>query len=179
MVQGENTAVRHRYAHSNELNAGQHSRRWAPAVFQGRSVSEVRRLQVQGCSQLHIQPQRGGVQARGHHAQLRSAQLSSAHQALEPCMNAALPLSCCLGVLHALRHVNHSSSCQHTQQSAGNHAAAVALASKLRGIKATIVVPSNTPQVKRDAVKTYGVDVIVCEPTIDAREQTVQQLQAG
>ena len=41
--------------------------------------------------------------------------------------------------------------------SSGNHAQALALSAKLRGIKAYIVMPENAPKVKRDAVeKTYG-----------------------
>lgn len=40
--------------------------------------------------------------------------------------------------------------------SSGNHAGAVALAAKLRGVPAHIVVPSNTPAVKTSAVEAYG-----------------------
>ncbi|QSE98166.1 threonine ammonia-lyase [Fulvivirga lutea] len=57
--------------------------------------------------------------------------------------------------------------------SSGNHAQAVALAAKVAGIKAWIVMPSNAPKVKKDAVKGYGAEVIECEPTIDAREDTL------
>ncbi|MEQ8926444.1 MAG: pyridoxal-phosphate dependent enzyme [Fulvivirga sp.] len=57
--------------------------------------------------------------------------------------------------------------------SSGNHAQAVALAAKVAGIKAWIVMPSNAPKVKKDAVKGYGAEVIECEPTIDAREETL------
>lgn len=62
--------------------------------------------------------------------------------------------------------------------SSGNHAAAVALAATLRGIPAHIVVPSNTPQCKVDAVRSYGGNVIFCEPTMDAREATCAAKQA-
>lgn len=40
--------------------------------------------------------------------------------------------------------------------SSGNHAAALALAAKLRGIPAYIVVPNNAPACKLAAVKEYG-----------------------
>ena len=40
--------------------------------------------------------------------------------------------------------------------SSGNHAAALALAAKIRGIKAHIVMPSNAPEVKKIAVAGYG-----------------------
>lgn len=43
--------------------------------------------------------------------------------------------------------------------SSGNHAAALALAAQLRAIPSYIVVPSNTPQCKVDAIKAYGGEV--------------------
>src|ERR1700730_7251377 len=54
--------------------------------------------------------------------------------------------------------------------SSGNHAQALALAAKLRGIAAHIVMPCNAPLVKRAAVRDYGGRVIECEPTQEARE---------
>jgi threonine dehydratase/serine racemase len=54
--------------------------------------------------------------------------------------------------------------------SSGNHAQALALAARLRGIPAHIVMPSNAPAVKRRAVEGYGARVILCEPNLPARE---------
>jgi len=54
--------------------------------------------------------------------------------------------------------------------SSGNHAQALALAAQERGVKAYIVMPSNSPQVKREAVEGYGGEIIFCEPTLEARE---------
>lgn len=56
--------------------------------------------------------------------------------------------------------------------SSGNHAQALALAAKLRGIPAHIVMPRNASAVKRRAVVGYGGRVIDCEPTLAARETT-------
>src|SRR5947209_6027891 len=56
--------------------------------------------------------------------------------------------------------------------SSGNHAQALALAAKLRGIPAHIVMPSNASPVKRRAVEEYGGRVIACAPTLEARERT-------
>ena len=53
--------------------------------------------------------------------------------------------------------------------SSGNHGQAVALAAKLRGIEATVVVPRNAPEVKRAAIQGYGAKVIPCEPNELAR----------
>ncbi len=60
--------------------------------------------------------------------------------------------------------------------SSGNFAQAVALAGKSLGIKSYIVMPSNAPAVKKSAVIDYGGQVIDCEPTIQARETTAQQV---
>jgi len=46
--------------------------------------------------------------------------------------------------------------------SSGNHAAALALAAKLRGIPAYIVVPNNAPACKLAAVKEYGGACKLC-----------------
>jgi threonine dehydratase len=58
--------------------------------------------------------------------------------------------------------------------SSGNHAQALALAARMRGIPAFIVMPSNAPVVKRAAVEGYGAEIITCEPTLQAREETLK-----
>ena len=58
--------------------------------------------------------------------------------------------------------------------SSGNHAQALALAAKMRGIPAYIVMPSNAPQVKKDAVAGYGGQITFCEPTLAARESAME-----
>jgi threonine dehydratase len=60
--------------------------------------------------------------------------------------------------------------------SSGNHAQALALAAKLRGIPAYIVMPNNAPQVKKDAVAGYGGIITFCEPTLDARESNLARI---
>jgi len=60
--------------------------------------------------------------------------------------------------------------------SSGNHAQALALAAKMRGIPAYIVMPNNAPQVKKDAVAGYGGQITFCEPTLQARESTLDAL---
>ena len=54
--------------------------------------------------------------------------------------------------------------------SSGNHAAVLARAAKLRGIRAHIVMPSNSSKVKIHAVEGYGGRIVFCEPTQAARE---------
>ncbi|MCW3979313.1 MAG: threonine/serine dehydratase [Candidatus Bathyarchaeota archaeon] len=45
--------------------------------------------------------------------------------------------------------------------STGNHAQGVGYASRMLGVEAAIVVPVNTPKVKIDAIRRYGVDLVV------------------
>jgi len=54
--------------------------------------------------------------------------------------------------------------------SSGNHAQAVALAGKLLGIPATIVMPANAPAVKLTATRGYGADVVLYEKNQDREE---------
>lgn len=60
--------------------------------------------------------------------------------------------------------------------SSGNHAAALALAAKMAGTKAYVVMPKTAPQVKKDAVKFYGAEITFCEPTLEARESTLNEI---
>jgi threonine dehydratase len=53
--------------------------------------------------------------------------------------------------------------------SSGNHAGAVALAAKLLGVPAVVVLPTNVPQVKVAAVRAAGARIVTVEPTLAAR----------
>ena len=53
--------------------------------------------------------------------------------------------------------------------SSGNFAQALSLAAKSLGVTAYIVMPSSAPQVKKEAVKGYGGNIIECDPTLEAR----------
>ena len=54
--------------------------------------------------------------------------------------------------------------------SSGNHGAALALAARLRGIRAHVVMPSNAPTIKKEAVAGYGAEIVYCEPKIESRQ---------
>ena len=62
--------------------------------------------------------------------------------------------------------------------SSGNHAQALALAARMRGIPAHVVMPSNSAEVKKAAVRGYGGRIIECEPTLEARESTAARVIA-
>lgn len=61
--------------------------------------------------------------------------------------------------------------------SSGNFAQALALAAQIAGVKAYIVMPSNAPNVKKEAVKGYGGSVIESEPTVVSREATAKKIE--
>lgn len=61
--------------------------------------------------------------------------------------------------------------------SSGNHAQALALAARMRGIPAYIVMPDNAPAVKRNAVAGYGGQIIFCHPTLEERERTLERIR--
>jgi threonine dehydratase len=60
--------------------------------------------------------------------------------------------------------------------SSGNHAQALALAAKIRGIEAYLVMPKNSSKVKIEAVEGYGGNIIFCESTLQAREDTLDRV---
>lgn len=62
--------------------------------------------------------------------------------------------------------------------SSGNHAAALALAARLRGVMAHVVMPRGASAVKRAAVETYGARIIDCAPTMAAREAGLKAVVA-
>jgi threonine dehydratase len=66
--------------------------------------------------------------------------------------------------------------CGVATHSSGNHAQALALAAKQNGINAFIVMPDNSPRVKQDAVREYGGKIFFCEPTLKAREETLNNV---
>ncbi len=60
--------------------------------------------------------------------------------------------------------------------SSGNHAAALAKAAAMNDIPAYIVMPDNSPEVKKKAVAAYGAKITFCEPTLEARESTMEEV---
>lgn len=62
--------------------------------------------------------------------------------------------------------------------SSGNHAAALALAARCRGIAAHVVMPRTAPAPKKAAVAGYGGRIIECAPTLAARELASAELVA-
>ncbi|HET9048943.1 MAG TPA: pyridoxal-phosphate dependent enzyme [Chiayiivirga sp.] len=63
-------------------------------------------------------------------------------------------------------------------QSSGNHGAAIALACKLRGIPATVVVPRSAPQVKLQAIADFGARIVPCEVAQQDRDRVTARVLA-
>ncbi|MGH8494650.1 MAG: threonine ammonia-lyase [Gammaproteobacteria bacterium] len=62
--------------------------------------------------------------------------------------------------------------------SSGNHGAALALAARLRGIPAHVVMPDNASAAKRSAVAHYGARIRECRPGLASRERALEALVA-
>jgi threonine dehydratase len=60
--------------------------------------------------------------------------------------------------------------------SSGNHAQALARAAGIVGTTSYIVMPRTAPAIKKKAVLGYGGKVVECEPTLEAREQALDQI---
>lgn len=81
------------------------------------------------------------------------------------------------GAINAIFSLTKSEACRGVvTHSSGNHAAALSLAAKNRGISARIVMPSTAPKVKIAAVQNYGGIITFCEPTLVSRESTAAQV---
>jgi threonine dehydratase len=64
--------------------------------------------------------------------------------------------------------------------SSGNHGAALALAARLDGRVAHVVMPEDSSRMKIEAVRNYGGQVHFCTPTNESRAEELQKLvQAG
>jgi threonine dehydratase len=61
--------------------------------------------------------------------------------------------------------------------SSGNHAQAVALACRLLGAQATIVMPDNAPAAKRRATERYGARIVAYDPAREKREEVAERLR--
>lgn len=60
--------------------------------------------------------------------------------------------------------------------SSGNHAQAVALAARMQGTKAVIVMPHDAPAAKKAATREYGASIVSYDRYTEDRQQIAQQL---
>ncbi len=62
--------------------------------------------------------------------------------------------------------------------SSGNHAQGTAAAARMLGVKATIVMPANAPQIKIDGTRSWGAEVVLYDPATESREEIAGKIQA-
>ena len=60
--------------------------------------------------------------------------------------------------------------------SSGNHAQALALAAKVKGLRAHIVMPNITTEIKKEAVRGYSANITECESTDKSRQETAARV---
>src|SRR6202050_5077522 len=60
--------------------------------------------------------------------------------------------------------------------SSGNHGQGVAYAARALGVPAIVVMPSDTPAIKRDATKALGAEIILVGPGSVERQQRAEEL---
>ena len=62
--------------------------------------------------------------------------------------------------------------------SSGNHAQGVAAAARIRGLKALIVMPADTPRIKQDNTRSYGAEVVTYDRATQSREEIAARFVA-
>jgi len=79
------------------------------------------------------------------------------------------------GALNAILNLNKSEKEKGvTTHSSGNFAQAVSLSAQILKIPATVIMPSTAPEVKKNAVRSYGAKIIECEPMLESRVKTTE-----
>jgi threonine dehydratase len=81
------------------------------------------------------------------------------------------------GATHAIARMREDGAAGNVAtHSSGNHGAALALAARLDGRTAHVVMPENSSRMKIDAVRGYGGQVHFCAPTNEARAERLEAL---
>ncbi|MCB8998507.1 MAG: pyridoxal-phosphate dependent enzyme [Bacteroidales bacterium] len=81
------------------------------------------------------------------------------------------------GAMNALLRLSESEK-EVATHSSGNFAQALSLAALNMKIKAFIVMPRDAPEVKKQAVRSYGAEIIECEPGLSSREKALEDVIA-
>lgn len=84
------------------------------------------------------------------------------------------------GAANAVLHLDDRTAARGVAcHSSGNHASALAWAAAERGIRCTVVMPSDVAAPKASAVAGYGAEIVFCEPTIADRGSTLAEVLAS
>ncbi|CAH2219963.1 serine racemase [Pelobates cultripes] len=79
------------------------------------------------------------------------------------------------GALNAVHKLPADQPIAVVTHSSGNHGQALALAARMRGIPAHIVVPRNAASCKKAAIRGYSAQIVECEPTDQSRADVAAQ----
>jgi threonine dehydratase len=83
------------------------------------------------------------------------------------------------GAVNAVFSLEEAEACRGVvTHSSGNHAQALALAARIRGIEACIVMPRDAPRVKVEAVRGYGAKIVFCGNAPEDRERALKEVAA-
>jgi threonine dehydratase len=83
------------------------------------------------------------------------------------------------GATNAVRSLDNASAERGVAaHSSGNHAAALALAARARGIPCTVVMPYTASPAKQRLVREHGATIVECNPTEAARAATLRDVIA-
>jgi threonine dehydratase len=80
------------------------------------------------------------------------------------------------GACNAVLSLDHVPEGGVATHSSGNHAKALALAASFRGVKAQVVMPSNSSKVKIEGVRELGAEITFCDPEPAARQRTMDSV---
>ena len=82
------------------------------------------------------------------------------------------------GACNAVASLNESErGCGVLTHSSGNYAQALALAARLHGTPAYVVMPENAPEIKKQATAGYGASITLCPPTHIGRHETAERIR--
>lgn len=82
------------------------------------------------------------------------------------------------GAYNAIQQLDNNTAARGVgTHSSGNHAAALALAARIRGIDSHIVMPQDSSPAKKKAVEHYNAHITYCSPGLDAREEKYRQVE--
>ena len=82
------------------------------------------------------------------------------------------------GACNAVARLNESERARGVlTHSSGNYAQALALAARLHGVPAYVVMPENAPGIKKQATAGYGATITLCPPTQAGRHETAERIR--
>lgn len=80
------------------------------------------------------------------------------------------------GATNAVLALGHVPESGVTTHSSGNHARALVIAAGFRGLKAHVVMPSNSSKVKINAVRELGTEITFCDPDPEERQRRMDSI---